>query len=260
MVGDRRVGGRVLARARLVGSRSPCAKVSPVKVGILGGTGPLGRGLALRLAAAGTTVTVGSRQPDRAQSVAAELVAAWPGRTLAIEGGGNAAAAAADVVVMATPWEAAVATVAELADLLGGKVVVCVANALVREGSDMLALIPPRGSVASSVAAAVPGALVSAAGHHLPAAVLANLDRPVVADVLVCSDHPEATAATMALMADIPGVRPLDAGGLAAASAVEAFTAVLVGLNIRYKAHSTLGLAGLDGNSRVPARSEVPSP
>jgi NADPH-dependent F420 reductase len=227
-----------------------------VKVGILGGTGPLGRGLALRLAAAGTPVSLGSRDPERAASVAAEIVAAWPGRSLAIDGAGNAVVAGADVVVMATPWEAAVATVTEVAGHLENKVVVCVANALVREGPDMLALFPPRGSVAASVAAAVPGALVAAAGHHLPAPVLAKLDRPLVADVLVCSDHPDATATTMALMARIPGVRPLDAGGLASAAAIEAFTAVLVGLNIRYKAHSTLGLSGLDGNSRVPPRTE----
>lgn len=240
---------------RVADARSSCAKVSAVKVGILGGTGPLGRGLALRLAATGAAVTLGSRDPERAATVADEIVAGWPDRVLAIDGAGNPAAADADIVVVATPWEAAVATVAEIADRVHGKVVVCVANALVREGSDMLALIPPRGSVAASVAAAVPGALVAAAGHHLPAPVLAKLDRRLVADVLVCSDHPEATEATMTLLAQIPGIRPLDAGGLASASAVEAFTAVLVGLNIRYKAHSTLGLAGLDGNSRVPPRT-----
>jgi len=232
--------------------------VSAVNVGILGGTGPLGRGLALRLAAAGTAVTLGSRDPERAASAAAEIVAAWPDRTLAIDGAGNAGAAGADVVVMATPWEAAVVTVGEVGEHLGGKVVICVANALVREGADMLAVIPPRGSVAASVAAAVPQALVAAAGHHLPARVLADLDRTLMADVLVCSDHRQATETTMALMALIAGLRPLDAGGLASASAIEAFTAVLVGLNIRYRAHSTLGLIGLDGHSRVPPRTPTP--
>jgi predicted dinucleotide-binding enzyme len=111
--------------------------------------------------------------------------------------------------------------------------------------------------VAACVAAALPGALVAAAGHHLPAHVLGDLDRPIVSDVLVCSDHGEATAAAMGLVAMIAGLRPLDAGGLAAASAIEAFTAVLVGLNIRYKAQSTLGLFGLDGNPRVPERSPL---
>jgi NADPH-dependent F420 reductase len=213
----------------------------------------------VRLAAAGTPVILGSRDPTRAVTAAAEISGAWPERHLAIEGGGNAVAAGADVVVMATPWEAAVATVRELEEHLRDKVVVCVANALVREGSDMLAVIPPRGSVAASVAAALPDALVSAAGHHLPAHVLADLDRALVADVLVCSDHSRATEATMALLGLIVGIRPLDAGGLAAASAIEAFTAVLIGLNIRYKAQSTLGLSGLD-NSRVPPRTAAPAP
>jgi NADPH-dependent F420 reductase len=228
-----------------------------VHVGILGGTGPLGRGLALRLAAAGTPVTLGSRDHERAQTVASEILASWPDRLLAIDGADNAAAADKDVVVMATPWEAAVATVGEVQKNLEGKVVISVANALVREGRDMLAVIPPRASVAASVAAALPGSRVAAAGHHLPARVLEDLGRPLVADVLVCSDHPDATATAMALMALIPGVRALDAGGLASASAIEAFTAVLVGLNIRYRAHSTLGLSGLD-NSRVPIRTADP--
>jgi hypothetical protein len=230
-----------------------------VHIGILGGTGPLGRGLALRLAEAGTAVTLGSRDPDRAATVAAEIRQAWPGHDLTIDGAGNASAAETDIVVMATPWDAAVPTVREVQKSLEAKVVVSVANALVREGRDMLAVIPPRGSVAACVAAALPDSRVAAAGHHLPASVLADLERTLVSDVLVCSDDPVATEQTMALMALIPGLRPLDAGGLAQASAIEAFTAVLVGLNIRYKAHSALGLTGLD-NSRVPARTEPPSP
>jgi NADPH-dependent F420 reductase len=231
-----------------------------VHVGILGGTGPLGRGLALRLAAAGTPVTIGSRDPERAAAVAAEIRGAWSDHDLAIGGAGNAGAANTDVVVMATPWEAAVATVKEVAPHVSGKVVVSVANALVREGSDMLAIVPPRGSVAASVQAWLPEALVAAAGHHLPAPVLGDLTRSLVADVLVCSDHPRATETAMTLMGQITGVRPLDAGGLAQAATIEAFTAVLVSLNIRYRAHSTLGLSGLEGNSRVPARGGDPAP
>jgi NADPH-dependent F420 reductase len=207
---------------------------------------------------AGTPVTLGSRHPERAASVAADLVAAWPDLDLAVDGAGNEAAADTDMVVMATPWEAAVSTVGAVQESLEGKVVVCVANALIREGHDMLALIPPRGSVAASVQAHLPDSQVAAAGHHLPAPVLGDLRRTLVADVLVCSDHRRATEATMALVGQIAGLRPLDAGGLAQAAAIEAFTAVLVGLNIRYKAHSTLGLSGLDG-SGVPPRT-APKP
>ena len=87
---------------------------------------------------------------------------------------------------------------------------------------------------------------MAAAVHHLPASELENLDQPLTADVLVCSDHAEATEATMALVDSIEGLRPLDAGSLAQAAAIEAFTAVLVTVNIRYKAHTLRSrLAGL---------------
>ncbi len=214
-------------------------------IGILGGTGPLGRGLAVRLAATGHHVTLGSRDAQRAAGVAADLVASWPDLALPVQGDANEATATADVVVMATPWDGAAATVRPLAAALSGKVVVSVANALVKQGREVHALVPPRGSVAAAVQAAVPDALVAAAGHHLPASGLADLAAVLEADVLVCSDHPTATATTMALLGAVPGLRPLDAGSLASAAAVEAFTAVLVTLNIRYKAHSTLRLAGL---------------
>ncbi|MHB8329337.1 MAG: NADPH-dependent F420 reductase [Acidimicrobiales bacterium] len=215
-------------------------------VGILGGTGPLGRGLALRLAASGATVVIGSRHADRAATAAADLVALWAQRPLDISGAANPEAAGGDVTILATPWDSAVPTAHDLSNELAGKVVVCVANALVRQAGELHPLIGPRGSIAAAVQAALPEALVAAAGHHLPAATLADLEAPLEADVLVCADRAEAKAATMALFHGVAGLRPLDAGSLASASAIEAFTAVLVNLNIRYKVHSTLRLAGLD--------------
>jgi NADPH-dependent F420 reductase len=214
-------------------------------VGILGGTGPAGKGLALRLARAGLDVTIGSRDAARGQEVTGALVEKWPGRRLAIVGGDNAAAAAAELVVVATPWEGVASTLKPLAPALQGKVVVSMVNALVKDGREMLALIPPRGSMAAAVQAALPGSAVSAAFHHLPASEMENLDSGLAADVLVCSDDPGATQATMDLVDAIEGLRALDAGSLAQASAVEAFTAVCITLNIRYKAHSTLRLGGI---------------
>jgi NADPH-dependent F420 reductase len=214
-------------------------------VGILGGTGPLGRGLGLRLAAAGASVTIGSRDAGRAVEVVAALHEKWP-RRLAIKGAGNEDAAARPVVVVATPWDAVVPTVRPLAPALEGKVVVSVANALVKQGREMHALVPPRGSVAAALQAALPASWVAAGGHHLPASELEDLEATLGADVLVCSDHREATDAAIDLFASIEGLRPLDAGSLAQASAIEAFTAVLVTLNIRYKAHSSLRLTGLE--------------
>jgi 8-hydroxy-5-deazaflavin:NADPH oxidoreductase len=217
-----------------------------VHVGLLGGTGPAGRGVALRLAQGGVDVTVGSRDAERARSVVGDLQARWGDRASgALRGDDNAGAAAAELVVVATPWDSAVATVRSLREPLAGKVVVSMANALVKEGREMLALVPPRGSVAAAVQAALPESLVSAAFHHLPASEMENLDSGLEADVLVCSDHPGATAATVGLVEQIRGLRPLDAGSLSQAAAIEAFTAVCITLNIRHKAHSTLRLAGI---------------
>ncbi|MDA8340883.1 MAG: NADPH-dependent F420 reductase [Actinomycetota bacterium] len=217
-------------------------------IGIIGGTGPAGRGLALRAARAGMRVAIGSRQAERAGQVAAEVVSrAGPGAA-AITGVANADAVAADLVVVATPWDATLSTVAPLADALTGRVVVSMVNALVKEGRSFLALVPPRGSMAAAVQAALPGSLVSAAFHHLPASQMERPDATVEADVLVCSDHPAATAATVALVDRIDGLRGVDAGDLAQAAAIEAFTAVLITVNIRNRAHAAIRLTGLGGD------------
>ncbi|HXZ61781.1 MAG TPA: NADPH-dependent F420 reductase [Acidimicrobiales bacterium] len=213
-------------------------------VGILGGTGPAGRGVAVRLAEAGARVTVGSRDAERAAGVVSELVTTWPDLPGALAGADNAGAAAAELVVVATPWDSAIPTVRALRDPLAGKVVVSMANALLKEGREMLALVP-RGSVAAAVQAALPESLVAAALHHLPASEMGNLRSGLEADVLVCSDHPEATAATVELVGGMKGLRAIDAGSLSQAAAIEAFTAVCITLNIRHKAHSTLRLGGI---------------
>jgi 8-hydroxy-5-deazaflavin:NADPH oxidoreductase len=216
-----------------------------VHIGILGGTGPAGKGLATRLAAAGMEVTLGSRDLERARDAAREVVERWEGRHLAIQGAENATVAEAELVIVATPWDSAPPTARALAEPLAGKVVVSMANALVKNGRDMVALVPSRGSIAAAVQAALPASKVAAAFHHLPAGVLADLEAPLEADVLVCSDHPEATAATIDLTNAIAGLRGLDAGSLAQASPIEAFTAVCITLNIRHKAHSSLRLTGI---------------
>lgn len=215
-------------------------------VGIIGGTGPAGRGLGLRLAAVGMAVGIGSRDPARAAGVVGEMTQLWSARLEGtIRGVGNDDAAGAKLVVLATPWEGAVQTVSELAGPLEGKVLVSMANALVREGREMLPLVHPRGSVAAAVQAALPRTSVAAAFHHLPAREMADLDSGLIADVLVCADDPDATAQTMSLVERIEGLRPLDAGSLSQAAAIEAFTSVCVTLNIRHRAHSTLKLAGI---------------
>jgi len=217
-----------------------------MQIGILGATGPAGSALAMRLASLGDDVIVGSRSLERGQEVAAELKGRWPERDLHIVGADNEGAAAAELVVVATPWDGAGPTVAAVAAQLEGKVVICMANALTRVGKEFLALVPPRGSVAEHVKAAAPGARVAAALQHVPAKELGELDHPVECDVLVCADDPSATQATIDLVGRIPGVRAIDAGTLSSAAAIEAFTAVLLQVNVRYRTRAAVQFSGID--------------
>jgi len=217
-------------------------------VGIVGGTGPAGRALAARLASVGLEVVIGSRSAGRAQEICDDIAKRWPDRQLLLFPAANAEAATADLVVLATPWDAAADTATSLQEALAGKVVVSMGNALAKVDGELHAVVPPGGSVALGVQAAAPEALVSAAFHHLPARSLGDLDREASGDVLVCSDHAVALDATAALIRRIPGLRPFSAGSLAAAGPVEAFTAVLLGLNARYKGRATIHLTGIDGD------------
>ena len=219
-------------------------------IGVLGGTGPAGGALALRLADVGHRVVVGSRSAERAGEVVASLLEPWAGRALPLAGAANEEAADAEVVVLATPWDAAAPTASSLSAALEGKVVICMANALTRIGTELVALIPPKGSIAVSVQAAVPGALVAGAFHHVPAHELGDLDHPVECDVLVCADDPRAMKVTAEVVNGVPGLRALEAGSLSAASAIEAFTAVLLGVNRRYKTRSTIRLLGIPAGGR----------
>jgi NADPH-dependent F420 reductase len=122
-------------------------------------------------------------------------------------------------------------------------------------GKEFQPLVLPRGSVAQHVQAAAPGALVAAAFQHLPAKELAAIDKPLDADVLICSDHAEAITAVSALTVRMPGLRPLEAGSLSSAAAVEAMTAVLLQLNRRYKTRAAIRVTG----AGIPASGVMPA-
>ena len=222
-----------------------------MRIGILGGTGPAGRSLAARLASIGYPVVIGSRSKYRAMEARDGLVEKWPelGELLAF--GDNDSAADCDMVVIATPWDSAATTAQEHKDALRGKVVISMANALVRVGHEFQPLVPPRGSVAAHVQAAVPRCRVVAAFHHLPATELGNLGEPIDSDVLICGDDPEAVTEVSRIVAEIPGCRPLDAGELSNATAIEAFTAVLLQLNVRYKTRVAPKLTGIKRDPRA---------
>ena len=217
-----------------------------MQIGILGGTGPAGSGLGARLASIGYEVCLGSRQRDRAELAVAALQQRWPDRKLSLIAGDNNTAASADLVVLATPWEGCTPTAESVQKRLVGKNVVCMANALVKIGTEFQALLPPRGSIAVAVQSVLPGAKVVAAFQHLPAKELADLDNPIESDVLICSDYPDAAAAIAELVTKIPHLRPLDAGRLSSAAPIECFTAVLLQLNSRYKTRAAIRLTGIN--------------
>ncbi len=215
-------------------------------IGLLGATGPAGTALAARIASVGHEVTIGSRSKYRAMEVRDSIVEKWPGLDLTINAADNGGAADAELVVIATPWNAATETAHSVKTQLRGKVVVCMSNALSKVGREFQPLVPPRGSVSGSVQAELRDSYVAAAFHHVPAKELAHLEAPVISDILICSDHQKATATVSDLVRDIPGMRPLDAGELSNATAIEAFTAVLLQLNVRYKTRVALQLIGID--------------
>jgi NADPH-dependent F420 reductase len=230
-----------------------------MRIGILGGTGPAGSSLGARLASIGYEVVIGSRSKYRAMEAVDDLIAHWPELKTKLTYGDNIAAADCDLVVIATPWDSAATTAQDHASALQGKVVISMANALVRVGHEFQPLVPPRGSVAAHVQAAVPGCHVVAALHHLPAKELGHLGEPIDSDVLICGDDPDAVQTVSEIVAKIPGCRPLDAGELSNATAIEAFTAVLLQLNVRYKTRVAPKLTGIRRDPRAPKVEPAPA-
>jgi 8-hydroxy-5-deazaflavin:NADPH oxidoreductase len=222
-----------------------------MRIGILGGTGPAGSGLAARLASIGYEAVIGSRVNSRAMEIRDSLVERWPDLDALLQYGDNPMAAGADLVVIATPWDSAATTAQDHERLLAGKIVVSMATAVMRVGGEFEPLVPPRGSVAAHVQAAVPKCRVVAAFHHLPAKELGKLGDPIDSDVLICSDDHDAITEVAEIVAKIPGCRPLDAGELSNAMAIEAFTAVLLQLNIRYKTRVAPKLTGIKRDPRA---------
>jgi NADPH-dependent F420 reductase len=187
---------------------------------------------------------------ERAEAAVADLRGRWPSRSLPLHPADNAGAAEAELVVVATPWEGVLTTVAALEEPLAGKIVISMANALTRWGRNMVPLIPPTGSVTVAVARALPRSRVVGAFHHLPAEPWADLDHPLDADVLVCSDDRGAIGVVSELVEQLPGLRAVDAGGLASALAIEALTPALLEINRRYKTHAAVRITGLPDGAR----------
>lgn len=217
-------------------------------IGVLGATGPAGSGIAARLASVGHRVVIGSRDAERAGVVVGAQRARWGGRVDGLRPGTNAeAAAAADLVVLATTWEATVTTAADHADALDGKPVIAMSNGLERVGREFRPVLPEAGSISAAVQEVAPAARVVAAFQHVPAAAFADLDRELESDVVVCADDDAARRLVLDLVTGMPQLRAFDGGSLANAVGIEAFAAVLLSVNIRHRGTGTLRFLGVDG-------------
>ena len=222
------------------------------KIAILGGTGPEGSGLANRLARAGEHIVIGSRDAGRAQETAQQL-RNQIGGAAQIEGADNAAAAAqCEVAVLTLPFSGQAPLLKQLKGVWKpGTVVIdtTVPLAATVGGSPTRMIGVWQGSAAQAAAELLPtGVSIAAAFQNLGAELLAG-DGPVDCDVLVCSDDDNAKKVAMELAAQIPGVRALNGGKLENARIVESITALLIGLNTRYKVHSAgLRFTGLPVN------------
>ena len=162
-----------------------------------------------------------------------------------MRGATNEEAATCELVVVATPWDSAVATVSALRAQLANKTVISMVNALSREGRELVPLYPARGSMAAQIAFALPDSTIVGAFHHLPAAQMEDLDSGLDADVVIFSDNDGARKRVNELVNQMPGLTGVVAGSMSLASPIEAFTAVCISINIRHKAHSYVKLAGL---------------
>lgn len=217
-------------------------------VGIIGGTGPQGRGLAYRFAKAGHFVTLGSRDETRSKA-AAETLAPRLHSGQTIDWAANpAAAAASEIVVIAIPYERDNyrSAILDLKESLVDKIVVTCANPLGFDQRRPYGLSISEGSAAELTAELLPESNVVAAFHHLSAVrLLGESDWLSDEDVLVCGDSAEPKLAIQQLASAITGNLGIDAGMLRMARHLEPLTAVLISINKKYKTHSGVKISGV---------------
>lgn len=217
-------------------------------VGLLGGTGPQGRGLAMRLARAGFQVWIGSRDRERAREKAAEMNERIGGGTIVGEEN-EAVVAAAKFVLLTVPFDSAASTLASLSHRFReGSIFVDVTVPLSFEGGRVAAAPPPEGSGSLHLRNILPSEIpFTGAFKTLPAHLLEEIDTPLDCDTFVFGDDKLAREAVSGMISAIPGLRPVDAGGMSSAATVEGMTALLIRINRKYK--TKLGrfrLLGLD--------------
>lgn len=222
---------------------------APVRpIAIIGGTGPLGTGLALRWARAGEAVIIGSRDAQRAQQTASSINDK-DGLQSKISGTENSAACSfADILMLTIPFEGQAKLLKQLKpSIKPGSILIDATVPLAASvgGRASRTLGVWQGSAAQQAAELVPKEVSVVAAFHSVSADLLNGDEPIDCDVIVCSDDAEAAKTVRGLAAKIPNVRAIDGGKLENARIVEQITALLIGLNIRHSGHSGIRITGL---------------
>lgn len=215
-----------------------------MKVAVIGGTGDLGFGLAVRLGAADVEVVIGSRDATRAEEAAARVPS---GAT----GAANAdALVGADLIVLAVPFAAHASTLGGIKDAFNEAQVVVDATvplATAIGGKPTRTIEVWAGSAAQQAQEILgKGVHVVSALHTISAASLADLGHELNEDVLICGDRTEDKERVFDLIRRIPGLRPVDAGRLEMSRVVEQLTALLISINIRHKAHAGIKITGLE--------------
>jgi hypothetical protein len=225
----------------------PAPDLTSLTIGVLGGTGPQGKGLALRWIAAGLKVVIGSRDAGRAKTAADELAEQAGAPAGEVSGADNAGcAAASDIVLVAVPWDGHQALLTSLREPLAGKIVIDCVNPLGFDKQGPYPLEVAEGSAAQQAASVLPDSRVTAAFHHVSAVTLADLSvTDVGLDVVVLGEDREATDQVRALADAIPGMRGVFGGRLRNAGQIEALTANLIAINRRYKTHAGIRITGL---------------
>jgi NADPH-dependent F420 reductase len=206
-----------------------------MRIGIVGGTGEHGSGLAIRWAKSGHTVAIGSRDAEKARARASELSAKF-GVTLAGEDNGTVARDA-DVIVLTVPYAAHADTLRSIREAAAGKLFIDVTVPLRPPKVTRCQLPPGQAAALETQALLGPETPVASALHHVSALHLADFSHPILCDVLVVADDARAKTTAMALVRDL-GLRALDAGPLCNAIALESLTPVLIHLNRTYKSRS----------------------
>ncbi len=219
-------------------------------VALLGGTGKLGPGLAMRFAHAGVPVLIGSRDAERGAAAAAEVsekLLASGSDAAPVEGMDNLEAARRGrVAVITIPYEGQATLLPELAEALAGKVVVSTAVPVTfAEGIGPTHVDVPEGSAAQQAAALLPGARIAAAFHSVSSAELKRLSKPIDGHVVVTGDDAAAKQAASELVRLLPEARPVDGGPLRCARYSEYLTVLLLSVNSIYRTHAGVMLTNL---------------